>query len=159
MFLRIIIRFLFSLDIFNYSWVEGRCPIFHDMTLLSPINCYVAHKAHSVQTVCYLSFLHTPFLLLFFFFLNSITSCFLHGDQKKAPHSRAHCLSMDFTLLSANEQYAAWPPNEVLVAVDLNNNMLVTKWREEQRASSCYRRCLIVLSLSLSEDKLPNIIS
>lgn len=68
-----------------------------------------------------------------------------------------HFSSVNFTLLSAHEQQAAWPTNEVLVAVDLNNSMLVTEWREEQRPSPCNCWCLIVLSLPLKT--APNIIS
>ena len=64
---------------------------------------------------------------------------------------------MNSCLLSAREQSAAWPTNEVLVAVDLNNNMLVAEWREEQRPSPRYCWCLIVLSLAMKT--APNIIS
>lgn len=35
------------------------------------------------------------------------------------------------------------PPNELLVAVDMNNKTLVGEWREEQRPSPRYRWCLI----------------
>lgn len=49
------------------------------------------------------------------------------------------------------------PTNKILVAVDLNNNMLGAEWKEEQ--SCCPRYCLLLIVLTVPLMTAPNIIT